>query len=694
MYPELLYFLTDDKHRTYSNDASGNLIITPGPVFLDNTPDGWQEASLKLGRNKNNFGLMRVYSLPLGFVNLGARIIRQLWELYGVEALVNLGIAKLDHSTLTYKRFYYGALNFSTIDDSNADIVDIQVTEAELSMMLKANENTTYEIPVDVPEAINVLVDGLILYSEVAILNRADMVPDGSGGENPNNITSTYVFIGTSTTDTETKYPSILWSDSTAYVGVEDINDIPADDYIFQADATVTINISGSMTYFIAGSDGTDVIAYMKLGSTIRTQILGSTVGSGTPLTVTTPISGTIDLQLGEIFFIVVNNKGGGGGKVISFTVDNKITIRYDYRKEPTVIKCLPPAYVVSELVKKITDGRYSFKSTLLSTGAAKDFLLTCGDAIRGFVANEDYEGPKLKTSFSDFFKSYNTRFNIMSGIDTDYVIIEKKGTAFKQEVVLDVGEASGLRRKTALDLMFNKIQIGWPEQDYNDINGRYEFNNTHTYSTPIKRISKTLDLVSIYRADPYGIEFTRINLENKTTTDSSSDNNIFILNVDQSGPEVILNRPNYTTLTGVPAGDTIFNVELSPKTCLIEHGDYIHACMDKQDGKELVFETTEKNGSLSRTIGGVTITENANYPISLLAPKLFLPTVFTFTSETPQNVIDIIQTNPYGEIQFNWLGNTYKGFIFDVGQQPAENPAQEFELLASPNNNMAKFIR
>ncbi len=93
-----------------------------------------------------------------------------------------------------------------------------------------------------------------------------------------------------------------------------------------------------------------------------------------------------------------------------------------------------------------------------------------------------------------------------------------------------DLWEVKDFQVSVAEDLIYNTIKVGYPNQNYDDINGKDEFNTTHVYNTPLTRIAKELDLTSEYRADSYGIEFTRANLAGKKTTDSGTDNDVFII--------------------------------------------------------------------------------------------------------------------------------------------------------------------
>lgn len=82
---------------------------------------------------------------------------------------------------------------------------------------------------------------------------------------------------------------------------------------------------------------------------------------------------------------------------------------------------------------------------------------------------------------------------------------------------------------------MYSSIKVGWQEQASNDVNSinlKADFNGFHIYTTPIKRVSKEMDLQSPYKAGPLEIENLRQNLDGKTTSGGQTDNDVFVLDV------------------------------------------------------------------------------------------------------------------------------------------------------------------
>lgn len=675
-WKEFLYFICDNNGATYAMDGD-NLITTPSPKALMRTPDGWQDAMINYGRNVFMHGVMRNYTIPLGFVADGARIIKALHFNGGIEAVGNLAMAKMDHKTFQYNRYYFGALDFSQTEiDESIPKVEINALEAGLPMMLKANEETVYEIPVSGSDAIDVVMDGLILQGSGSYVIQEG--PAGAG--TPHMLGCIYV-------NSEGSFRDIVFSSSYSYltgsvtppVGADSEfyvlrNDGPAIVFTLNFDFRVTCENDTAFSLWHSLSDGE---FYYETAQHFSTGISGGQ---------SSHISGSFQVSLatGQRVFLSVVGGSPGAGPII-YLPGGKMSASWEYRMQPTTIKAMRPATLLSKLTERLTDGKYTSSSTLLNNEAA-DYVVTCGDAIRGL------SGAMIKTSFKDFFQSFNTRFNTGTGVEGNGLTFEKKGHYYQSAEIPNIGEVSDLKITPAQDFLWNTVKIGWPNQDYDDINGRYEFNNSLLFSSPVKRVVKQLDLTAKYRTDPYGIEFTRLNLEGKTTTDNKSDNDVFIINIKQDGDQFILNRPAYSSLEGVPAGGSIFNTELSPKTCLIEHFSYLAIGMHKISG-DLKFQTTEKNSNLTRTLNGVTITEKADVPISSLGPKMLLPHMFEFKCQAPFNLVDLMEENPFRKIPFMWKGQVYKGYVYECSQQPATNDVQTFKLIASIDNDLTKLI-
>lgn len=153
------------------------------------------------------------------------------------------------------------------------------------------------------------------------------------------------------------------------------------------------------------------------------------------------------------------------------------------------------------------------------------------------------------------------------------------------------------------------------------------------------------------------------------------------------------LNRPVFSSITGLVNPTEAFNVLLNPKSIIDNNSAYIHSVLDLQDAGKITFQSGEKNSLMSYTLLGKTVTQNADIPINGLPTKLFKPYYFHFKTKVPLSLPALMKTNPYDKVSFTYNGYTLSGFIWEAGIAPATNAAQEFQLLCSPDTDLTKLI-
>ena len=398
-----------------------------------------------------------------------------------------------------------------------------------------------------------------------------------------------------------------------------------------------------------------------------------------------------INLLPGEVLYLISHAYNFYPAEPTEFeTLGSEIYIESLSRFKTTTIKAKKALSVGNELIKKIADNTHSLESNILKNTT---IAISCGDAIRGI------DNPILKTNFKDLFTSLNRNLEIAGSINNKKFIIEAKKTAYNNTLLYDLGEIKDAKFDFYEPLLANSIKLGYANQDYDDLNGRDEFNNTSEFKAPITRVNKLYDLTAPYRGDMFGIEFTRINLQGKTTTDNNSDNDVFMLDVeydftDADGIENYkLRRPSFTSITGLIDPTGAFNIDLSPKRIFNKHGAWIRGMMWPLTTEKITFQTTDKNPLLKTVQGGVTIQENADVVISDLEPNYWIPITIKFETVVPDNLVDIMQSNSTGLFQCTHNGDTYKGWVIACSQKPSTDVEQQWTLLLSADNNINKLI-
>ena len=342
-------------------------------------------------------------------------------------------------------------------------------------------------------------------------------------------------------------------------------------------------------------------------------------------------------------------------------------------------------------------------------------YLLTSGDALRNLPNSV------LKTSFEDYFTAHNCMFNSAMYYDKslDEVFMTYKYDVFDlASATLSIGEVNNIEVAPLTQEMFAKLRIGYRMNSYDEVNGKDEFNKELQFQSGLTRVTSERNLVSPYRADMYGIELTRANLNEKTQADESTDNDIFWVHADLStiagqipaglpgaGEDYYdLYRDNTLTITGLYSANTAFNIDFSPKRRMFAHGYWIRSVLYPPIPNTLTYTTSSKTASGNvgmATDDGVTIiTEQANESISSLPPtgegtprnQVLFPLVFTVEVKVPTN-ISILMANPHREIEFTYNGITGYGWLLQVSDEPSFTPKQTYKLIASTTNTLTDLI-
>ncbi len=670
-----LYFLTDSTGMSYY--VENGVVKRSGALRpLEYNPDGWNKKVVNYVRNATYQGIFRSFSVPLRFVKDGAHILRQRLYTQGMEDVVFLIILQLDPVTGKHKSYFKGEIDFSK-KSNKRNYFQVNIIEAGLMKGLKAYEGVTYEKLLDGPDVVDVKMDGLKLKKTVNFQGYDSEIDEDFH-------TAPLVVINEEGTSF-----GVLSGDSPVQ-GTSGYSPSTNDDrWIFKCvGESVTIKFEGNYDFrigFRLGGISQNMRVFFVVSSGAEYTIFNSPVAESTDYTVDLNLS--IPLVDGERLFIHGERTGSTNVKML-YKESTQIKASFYTRYKTTYIKAIKASALGKSLIQSMCGSDYNFTSTSLDNSK---IYLTCGDAIRGLA------GAKIKTTWKDFYASFSR--NLMLGLSQSGNTAEMKSRLdlYQSSIIADLGEVDDCEFVFAEDLLANKIKIGYPAQDYDDVNGRDEFNNTHEYKAPITRINKELDLTAPYRADMYGIEFLRINLDGKTTTDNSSDNTVFMIMVepdtDANDGTYRLYRKAYTSVSGLIDAVSAFNIELSVKRCLLIWGSWIRSIMWPMDGDLLKFQTTEKNPNLSTTEGTTVIKESADVQIGNLSAPFMIPIRAKFKPNLKVNLLTLMDGNSYGRYQFTYRGKIYKGWADECSQRPADKESQEWSLLLSSDNDLNNLI-
>lgn len=312
----------------------------------------------------------------------------------------------------------------------------------------------------------------------------------------------------------------------------------------------------------------------------------------------------------------------------------------------------------------------------------------------------------QLITNFKDFFQSIyslqggNCAFGIETLAGAPTCFIENLNYVYRGSIGnLDCGKVdTGIKITPATDMIPNSIKVGYRDQQYSTLNGYYEVNSEQTYITGIVQPKKELNLLSAYRADPYGIEEIRVS-QNDTAASRSNNDNFFIYKL-ATGSTVgdftyykPLTTQALTSITGVDP--SYYNWSISPKQNLLRGAPYLASLFYNMGGYLLTLSAAPKNTAMV-TIDSPfhrRVAESEPVQIASLGLPLFLPFYAQFKPGIEQGGLQMIDSIPYGFMKFTYNGQQYKMFADEITVDIGQNTQQEFKGLLTPGNDLTQLI-
>jgi len=375
-----------------------------------------------------------------------------------------------------------------------------------------------------------------------------------------------------------------------------------------------------------------------------------------------------------------------------TFTVSFKNTFAATYA--PNIL--LPDLF--KKLINLMTRGQFEGVFNLPTQPFC---AITCGDWLRNL------DKAVMKVTWKKLWSFIDLNFDAALYVVDKKVYLSQKKDLLDFSDSIDYGIVSGPKIKPNLDFLFNYLKIGYPNQDYSQqygdtVNGREEFNTTHEYKVPISSTDNPLEKTSEIRADGYGMEFTRQNLDGKETTASNADNDLFASHVgqaihtDSDGVQYRnLDRQLNASATGLLTPETVFNLSLSPKQCLYRKKEFLKSCLYWHDADKLVFQTTDKNAEVAvgDYYSGINVVEKSDVLIGDMGERYFIPLLIEGNAPTPENTLQLLEQNPKKTARLTINGTEFKGIPMKTGVQPETNAAQAIQIMCAATIDITKLI-
>lgn len=547
------FFILDATNNSCSVQ-DGDVVKVSEPTPLQYAPDGFKNMEIAFMTNEKYFNLARSFSLPLKFIKDGAQIIRHMVGTgRGFEEELYLLVMRWDRETGNYVQEYRGRLDFSRYRDDPKTGVEVNAIEGGLLQYLNNNEGTAYDILCDeeAEEIAQVDFTGITLKNtnsfeqiDIGEQHIGDGIdPVGSGAVT--NHTIPLVFV----THEGDSVGIITGNPNYDQFGTDSLKDNP--NYLVETSKRpVTIQLQGSIFIRIASGVVTGGVPQDVSGTYYLKYVVydeaNDTLGTPGQLAKVNYPDETTSAFLAIDSFITIDPKSKlfiygqietTPSAISTFTFgDQELKVITDTAADDTVNYALKPLALLKALVSKMTDGKYTAESNFFAQNA--NLLTTCGDAIRNTAKGGDHplKNYLVTTSFADFFASYNAIYNLGIKVENNTLWVEPKADLYGDgDQILDIGEIKDVEISAAEKFIANVVKCGYPNQDYDQNSGKYEFNTEHSFSLPVTVMKKAYDITSKYRGDAFGIEFIRGGLAGQDNTDNTGDKQAFLIDTMQA---------------------------------------------------------------------------------------------------------------------------------------------------------------
>lgn len=585
------YFLTETAtglayHEDFMGQIKTDSVLDGVDYSLPEHPDGWLDFVITYARNAIYCGINRSFTVPLNFIGVGARIIRKLFYTgRGIEQPLTLVILKWDEDKGFFDLYYSGQLDLSQNNNTVATSVVVNIMEGGILQLFKSYENTVVEIPCDgsIPENIKVLADGIEFADtfHYQILKLSSPFP----GVQP--LPMTYISndgdnIGVVHGDQNLEQPYTNYTAKSSNFAYSNISPSKA-----RIKGSISIksdpgNINTVFYLYAVTSlaqpragGGTDhAVGLVKSQNPYPLNPNGFFIPSLSQVFINGQMTYFFDevitLDANENLFIFFFNQFAPDGSIT--ILGGSVAISFNSKLPNSRvwgITCYDVWRLIGQKLNALastTDYPFNFAFTSNLLQEHLNFIITSGDAIRASTDpnyfqyynlqtlnpqnpnNTDYTqfsslGPVIKINVSDFFKFINTILYAAIGNQKDIngkdsIFIEARQYVLDPSVVTYAcpDQVNNLSISVGLDYYFNWLRVGYPDNQYDEKSGKYEYNNTNEYQPPIKTLAKTFEILSPIRTDSYGFEFTRYNPQGgKSTTFNNSDSSKWGLDIDFS---------------------------------------------------------------------------------------------------------------------------------------------------------------
>lgn len=295
------------------------------------------------------------------------------------------------------------------------------------------------------------------------------------------------------------------------------------------------------------------------------------------------------------------------------------------------------PQEVLSKLVASICGSEITGEIIDAGNARLRDCRLAAAESIR------KYPGAKMYVSWDGFCKFMEAVFGYVYKIDQDAgkITFLHRDELFGDSVVKELTEATGYRLNVDSGLLYSAVEVGNEAVDYDEENGKYEYNFRQSYTTGSDLTQNVLTLTPGFRLDSMGVEYLTETI-GQDTKDDKSDNDIFAIHTDGAG------RP-YTgvSVSGPGADMGLFNAMYHARYCIEANKKYIGTFAS-------LLRYASSDGNSGYTIGGQDT--QADIALSEFMYTPFSLSVDTGDTDFPTEFNGLVRVEHGGHTHTGWI--------------------------------------
>ena len=573
----------------YKLNANGK-VLKFGNECLKN----WNEVSYALKRSDYG-GVIRSFSSSFHFVGAAYDLVLGAYLTNYLSANTTISVYTINEDQ-SYSLLYKARLDYATIHVADG-VVEINSFDDTVAALVKAKNRTKYEYKIrDIAEPEYLDYDGL------SIKNKINFTVGGTTTE----ITGTSIveypspFVNGITIPmyyTETDYmiaKSILYKDIDLYSNAFIYESLPNDAWFIYCEQSKIVHVKLSLTIveqtyksgiyharlvrINSNNVGTEVASVQK--EFVREVTFGKALYFN--------IDQDIPMDAGDRLVLVF--------AIGSFTIDQDDMIKVPLvvtlsnaevtwrdRIAPKNMYVVKPINLLNRLLSDMNETSGGLTGEIEPSGESRldNAMLLPADGAKGYIDG------KIATSFADFAEWMKAVFGYIYYIDGNVIKFTHRDKLFNavDDAVELTETISELEFSINDGLVYSAVKVGYEKEDYDTENGKDEFRWSTEYDTGINLKESTLEMISPYRADAYGIEFI-------AEGHSGGSNDIFFVcaTLESGAYRLVRGIP----ITGVEDEVYMFNVMYSPRSMMEANKKYIGISCDS-----LRFTSSEGNADV-----------------------------------------------------------------------------------------------